>query len=125
MISAYEEGKLFLLLENGEGMEELSEILSQYKIDSGYIIGFGTLERINFKVGTEEKEEFDVVVSNLSGLVSEGKICHVHACFSSGYKVYNAKVDNFVSKKMFLLILPFERIKIRKIEDKFSIGYED
>jgi len=125
MISAYDEGKVFLFLEEGEGIEEINEILAQYKIDSGYLIGFGSLEKVNFNVGEEEKEEFDVVVSNLSGLVCEGRVCNLYGNFSAGYKVFSAKIESFRSKKMFLLVLPFGKIKIRQIEEKFSIGYEE
>lgn len=114
-----------MFLEEGEGIEEINEILAQYKIDSGYLIGFGSLKRVNFRVGEEEKEEFNAIVSNLSGLVCEGKACNFYANFSTGYKVFSAKVSNFVSEKMFLLVLPFGKIRIRRIEDKFSVGYED
>ena len=86
MISACDEGKVFLFLEEGEGIEEINEILAQYKVDSGYLIGFGSLERISFRVGEEEKEEFDAILSNLSGLVCEGRVCNLYANFSVGYK---------------------------------------
>jgi len=110
MISAAEDDKVFLKIGENEDINSLQNVLEAYKIDSGFIEGFG---KVKFIETENEKFSGEVILFGLISNLKEKPHLKLYCCSKQ-----TGVVKKFISDELIIIVRKFNKIRLNTIIDE-------